>query len=79
MRMQPRERALWLTLDLVGLVVFVAYFAGGPSWLLPVGFAALLVGGGYDRSAHPAWPLALGRPYPPTFSGADRQARAGNG
>jgi hypothetical protein len=45
MRMQPRERTLWLTLDLVGLVVFVAYFAGGPGWLLPLGVAALLVGG----------------------------------
>jgi hypothetical protein len=45
MRMQPRERIIWLTLDLLGLVVFVAYFAGGPGWLLPVGCAALLVGG----------------------------------
>jgi hypothetical protein len=45
MRMQPRERTIWLTLDLLGLVVFVAYFAGGPGWLLPVGFAALIVGG----------------------------------
>ncbi len=26
MRIQPRERAIWLTLDLLGLVVFVAYF-----------------------------------------------------
>ena len=78
MRMQSRERTLWLTLDLVGLVVFVAYFASGPGWLLPVGFAAFIVGG-HDRSAHPAWPLALGCPYPPTLSGADRQAGAGNG
>jgi hypothetical protein len=45
MRMQPGERAIWLTLVLLGLVVFVAYFAGEPGWLLPVGFAALLVGG----------------------------------
>jgi hypothetical protein len=44
MRIQPRERAIWLTLDLLGLVVFVAYFGGGPGWLLPVGVVALVVG-----------------------------------
>ena len=44
MRIQPRERAIWLTLDLLGLVVFGAYFGGGPGWLLPVGIVALAVG-----------------------------------
>jgi hypothetical protein len=44
MRIQPRERTIWLALDLLGLVVFVAYFGGGPGWLLPVGIVALVVG-----------------------------------
>jgi hypothetical protein len=43
MRLQLRDRAVWLALDLLSLAVFVAYFGGGPSWLLPIAIALLIV------------------------------------